>query len=195
VSWHLYLLPMVTKAFPPLGNSRVPKYITDGPYAAYAISDYGFQGWCLCAADISDATQTALLLNADVTKIPDNLDQQIGAALATVQAVLEGANIPAGWVTIGMTYRTMLWIILADFKFMQRFLGVTQVLNAFLSGAVTLDTTFGSLSALNRQRLLDTAASLKLDTAGFTGASTLRQILKGVADQMAGPVVLGGITI
>jgi len=130
-----------------------------------------------------------------VTKIPDNLDNAIGGALTTVQNALETRKIPANWVTNVMTYRFVVRKVLAVFRFMQRFVGVTQVMSAFLSGTVTLDTTFADLSATNRQRLLDTAASLNLDTSGFTGASTLRQILKGVADQMDTGLTLGRLAI
>lgn len=192
MSWHLYLLPFEVNA----RGERVPEHVM-GLAVAGACSTFGFQGDCLCAADVSNADDTAIAAEADVLKVPDNLDATLGAgAVATVQAALEAREIPSQWVTGAFTYRRLIRIINAMFAFVTRFAAVNSFIQPLLSGLVTLDTTFASLSAANRQRLLDTAASFSFNTDGFTGASTMRQILKGVADQWGErEFQLGGITI
>lgn len=194
MAWHLYLLPMIDSGNPRMG--RVPKYIL-GVATSAAVSPFGFQGDCLCAADVTNPLDAAIASNPDASKIPDNLDATLGAgAVATVQGILEARNIPAQWVTGALTWRRLLRIVWAIFTFVTRFATVNQITTAFLSGGITLDTTFASLSAQNRQRLLDTAADMNFNTDGFTGASTLRQILKGVADQWGErEFELGGIRI
>lgn len=188
-AWHLYLMPY----------NIVPNF--DGVVAPFGeirwdVRRYGSQGWALVAADVNNATDTALAAKPNITKIPDNLDQQIGGALGTVQSKMEAAKIPFGWVTSGMTYRTVLRVVCGMFTLLQRYREVSGNYGPVLTGSVTLDTTFGSLPLQARNNLITTANSLKLNTSGFTGASTLRQILKGVGDQFADrPFRLGGITI
>jgi len=194
MAWHLYLLPMIDS-----GDERfglVPKYIFELG-VTFACSVFGREGTFLCAADLTAGQETTLLGNADVTKIPDNLDQTIGGALGAVQTALEDRNIPAGWVGAGMTYREVIRIIWRIFGFMSRFAAVNQIVVALFNGTtITLNTQFSDLSATNRQRILNAADSFNLDTTGFTGTSTIRQILKGVADQLGSrPFTLQGITV
>ena len=71
----------------------------------WSAMDYGFQPVFLIAADLLGTQDTAISSQTDVIKIPDNLDNTIGAALATVQSKLESKDLPAGWITSGMTYQ------------------------------------------------------------------------------------------
>lgn len=193
MAWHLYLMPLIGSGAPTI-DPRRPKYAVAG---TARMMHFGHQAVYLLAADLDATADAALVANADVTKIPDNLDQLIGAALATVQAKLSAVNIPFGWVTSGMSYRTMLRVIIPVFIFMQHFHNVTQIAAAIMNGTtVTLNTQFNALSAAVRQGLLDTAASFNFSTTGFTGTSTVGQILKGVADQYGDqPITIGGINI
>jgi hypothetical protein len=186
---HVYFMPAVSTS-----DFVQPKYSfsTSGSFIPF-----GGQGIYLAAADIGSTEDAALTANADVTAVPDNLDQQIGAgALAKIQTALENRNIPAGWLTAATTYRSALRTIVNMFKFFQKFIAVTHITVPVITGAITLNSTFNSLSAANRQRLIDTATALSFDTSGLTGAATMRQILKAIADQYGSPpVVLGCVTI
>jgi hypothetical protein len=191
MTWHLYFIPIVGTGS--RSDPRRPKYSTDA--TEFAMVDYGFNGSTLVAANLSDADDVTLSSFGDVTKIPDNLNATIGGALATVQAALEARNIPADWITSGMTYRNMLRIIRGTFTFMQRYVGITGSTAAFFGGAVTLESTLGSLSLQIRTNVSGTLISLGVDTSVFTGSMTVRQGLKAVADQLPLGFTLGGITV
>lgn len=190
MAWHLYLLPIIGT------TDRLPKYI-EALGVSWSMRDYGQQPECLVAADVSAAQHSSIIGNGDVQFIPDNLDQQIGGALSTVEAALSSRHIPDGWVTSNMTYRFVIRKILGAFKFLVRFHIVSGISAPAINGAnVTLNTQFQDLGANARQGLLDTAATFKLDISDFSGTSTLRQILKGVCDQLtSGPIQMGGIVI
>jgi len=179
--WHLYLVPIIgvgTKVDP-----RKPKYLTTLG-VDWGMVDYGFQPFALAAANVDDATDTSLQINVDVTKIPDNLNQLLGAgAVNTVQTALEDRNLPAGWVTSALSYRDVLRTLWGFFAFLQRYSVVSGNTNPLIAAAVTLDTQFNQLSQTARTNLQDTAASLGLSSAGLTGTSTIRQILKNISDQ------------
>jgi hypothetical protein len=179
MTWHLYLLPVVTDA----KGARVPKYLSALGLPSEML-DYGPQPIALAAADVSDADDATLTAAADVQRIPDALDAAIGAgALNVVQNALETRNLPADWVTAGTTYRILLRTVGGFFAFVQRFATVTGSNALLLGGAVNLNTTLAQLPAARRQALRDTATSLGLDIGGLGGATTLRAALKSIADQ------------
>jgi hypothetical protein len=159
--------------------------------------DYGFQPFMLVAADVDGATDTAATAQPDVTRIPDNLDQLIGAgALSAVQTALENRNIPAGWVTAALSYRTVVRTIWGFFAFIQRYSVVSGNTNPILAASINLDTQFNQLPSGAQTNLQNTATSLGLSSAGLTGTSTLRQILKNISDQWGQRAfTVGGITI
>lgn len=178
---HLYVLPMITTSTPK-GPLRYPKY-TDTTLSGveWVAMDYGNEPWSFLAADVPDATHTLLVANTDVLALPTNLDQTVGAQLTIVQNALESRNIPAGWVQSGFTYRQILRIVMAAFQFMQRCQGLG--LDAVFGGGVTLDTRFNQLPVATRQLLVDAANSFGYNTSTLSGTSTLRTILKAMADQ------------
>lgn len=194
-AWHLYVVPIVGTGNG-LKDGNRPKYFDGRKYQALF---FGQQRIALVAADVSDEMDTALQSNTDVVRLPDNLDQQIGAALATVQSRLESRNIPADWITGTTTYRTVLKTVIGIFTFMNRFPIITGDLSTFIdNNKVTLNTTWSQLPLLAQQRLAAVAKSMNLDTSSVTGATTLRQLLKGVSDQWlakVGGIKLGAITI
>lgn len=192
-TWHLYVVPVVGQGTEL--DERRGKYIENAVRSS--CTDYGFQPVMLCAMDV-DATADAFIIGQpDVTKLPDNLDSTIpSAGLATVQAALENRNIPAGWVTAGLTYRALLRTVNGFFAFMQRYVGVTGKTGLVLGGSITLNTQFNELSQTLKNELALTAQSLGLDTSQLSGNNTIRQILKNIADQWGQrSFVLGGITI
>lgn len=190
MAWHLYLVPVIGDGTE--DDPRRPKYVT-----SFSAMDYGFQPVMLVATDVDDATDAALQLNADVTRIPDALDNQLGAAaLAIVQNALETRHLPAGWVTGGITYRALLRTVGGFFAFLQRYSTVANTTALVFGGAVDLETTMNQLSAAKRQELKDTAVSLGLDISGIAGNTKLRAVLKNIADQWGQREMhLGGITI
>lgn len=161
----------------------------------YDVIRFGNQGYFIVSADVSDALDKAAQGQADVIRIPDNLNATIGTNLAKVQSQLEAINIPADWITASMTYRTVVRTITQMFLFMNRFAGINGVTVPLLTDLLPLDTPFSSLSKLNQDRLYKTGASFSLDTSTWS-TSTLRQILKNIADQFAKvPVPIGCATI
>jgi len=194
-AWHLYLVPVIGDGKIRI-DPRMPKYLT-ALGVQWSLVDYGFQPVALVAANVDSGTDTALQANADVTRIPDNLDQLLGAgAVNAVQTALENRNIPAGWVTQALSYRTVLRTIWGFFAFVQRYSFISGNTSPIIAAAVNLDTQFNQLPSGAQTNLQSTATSLGLSSAGLTGASTLRQILKNISDQWGQrSFTLGGIVI
>lgn len=191
MAWHLYLVPIVLDSL----GTRAPKYLKDLGVPR-AMAPYGFQDVGFAAADVDNATDTSLQTNADLDKIPDNLDNTLGAQTATVQARLELKNLPSDWVTSGMTYRFVVRKVLNLMQFCTRYAFVNNTVEKLMSGSVDLDTQFQDLPLAIRQRLLGAAESFNFDTSGLSGTSTIRQILKNIADQYGdNSYRIGGIVI
>lgn len=119
------------------------------------------------------AQHTALSAQADCVAIPP-LDNVIGAgALASVKAQIEALNLPAQWVQVGMTYRTVLRVLI----------GLVQLINAMdglgqrptLTG--NLGRTIGSLTAAMQAALYSACAALRIDSSGILPATTVRAAL------------------
>jgi hypothetical protein len=140
---------------------------------------------------MTDVDNATLVANADVTKFADNLDQPLGADLATMTAALEALNLPAQMLTVATTHRQVVRGILAVF-------GVAGCMQGkgfrVFGAAITLATTLGSLPVAARTALQDCAAALGYDQGGLTLASTVRQLLS-VLVQQAAPAAMLGVTI
>lgn len=191
----IYIMPIVGTGA--LGDARRPKYRnTLFPTLQWSMFDYGNEPWCIVGIqDVPPATDTALNQNADVFELPANLDQTMGTTGVrnTVRNRLESVNMPGTWIQTATTYREVVRFIGGVCQFAQRYQGLVGGL--WFTGAVTLDSTFNSLSAAVHQGILDTAASFNFDTTSFTGTSTLRAILKSAGDQYVAaglPLDLGG---
>lgn len=176
-----------------------PKYTDPGSLGAgndlgaYSAMDYGFEGLFFVKADLTAAQRTALSAQTDVLVVPANIDSTVSAlALSRIQTTLEAANLPAEWVDTSLTYRQVLRRVRRIITFMQRWQGLFGD-RLFVNG-VTLDTRWNQLGGVQQQRLRDVAASLQLDTTGITNTSTLRQILRTVADQLP-DITLGGVAL
>lgn len=178
-----------------------PKYTDPGSLGSgndfapgtWAAMDYGFEGLFFVKADLTAAQRTALSAQTDTLVVPANVDNTVSAlALSRIQTTLEAANLPAEWVDTSLTYRQVLRRIRRVITFMQRWQGLFGD-RLFVNG-ITLDTRWNQLPAAQQQRLRDVAASLQLDTTGITNTSTLRQILRTVADQLP-DVTLGGVAL
>lgn len=201
MAFRLYVVPIVTT-----GNLREPKYLTTAdPEMAggwWAGKDYGMEPWMLVGANLSAQDDTLLVGRADVLALPFDLTPTLTAGqVTTVQTKLEAANIPAGWVTTAFTWVQIVRVVCHIFEFLQRYCYLRAVAtqtfpsSLFVAG-ITLNSTFGSLPANARTLLSATAIDLGLDSSGITVNTTVRVMLKSIADQLAGnPVVFNGVLI
>lgn len=122
-------------------------------------------------ANTTPPQDAALALNADVILVPA-LDLPV--AVVATQTALEALNIPAHWITAGMTYREVLRALVGIAQLLQRCDGLG--LRFQLVG--NLDRTIASLTVNVRQVLADAADSLGLDRSTIIGTTTVRQALR-----------------
>ena len=169
-----------------------PKYIADAIVGPWQAMDYGQEDWMLVAADVTPTEHSTIAANADVVAVPANLNNTVGAQLGTVQSKLEAANIPADWVTSGMTYRIVLKWTIRIILLMQRFHGLDGAAARFFNSGLTLDSTVSDLPVAVRQRLAAAAARWNLDITGITGSTTIRAALRYLGQQMTFGVKFGG---
>lgn len=179
-------------------SARGPKYFQwrhdpDPPALVQGVqratTDYGLMDYLIEVADVTTAQHNALIANSDVIALPANLDSSIGGQLAAVKAALESRHIPGEWLTSGMSYRTVLHAIGVLFMLAQRYHGLHAL--RLIETGITLDNTLGDLPVAARQRLNATAQSIGLDTSAITLATTLRQALRSLVQQMDSPIQLG----
>jgi len=203
----IYIMPIVET---PLNGIiyRCPKYIGMNAHGIQittaeagleelrpAMMDYGFQKVCIYIADVTPAQHSILSSKTDVLSAPVNIDNNLTAgAVNTVKDFLELIHIPAGWVTTFKTYRQVLRLIGWLFQFMQRLHGIYP--HKLFDGQATLNTTYGQLTPEWQATLLQCGQSFGFDTSGLTSNTTLRTILKFMADQFDDqPLNCGLITL
>lgn len=190
----LYLMPMVTTV---INGKTIKQPAYESVLAGRGDRmDLGDEPWVLIVVDLSDAEDALIVANADVTAIAvSTLDTALtGGQANAIQTRLESMNIPAGWVSGGMTRRFLLGKVIRMAQVWQRLEGLRQEGGSLFGGGVTLNSTFSSLSAPVQQFLRDAAASFAVDTAPFTGATTIRVFFKACADTIfPGPIDLLGI--
>jgi hypothetical protein len=134
--------------------------------------------WGVVWANASAAQESAIAANADAIVVPP-LDNQI--ALVATQNALEGLGIPSQWLVAGMTYRTVVRVIVGMANFAQRCEGLGQ--RFALAG--NLDKTISQLPVAVRNILATAASSLGLSSAGITGTTTVREALRMMGQQFA----------
>lgn len=191
-----YLTPVETN---PATNGRGPKYFAyrgdpDAPAlvsSPWQARDYGNEPLMLVAADTADSDDALLAAQTDITKFADDLDTQLGARLAAMQAALEALNLPAQMLTATTTDRQVIRGIMAIFSVAQCMQG--KNFNIFAPG-ITLSTTLSAIPAPARQALQDCATFLGYDQMGITLASTVRQLLTKLVQQ-ASPSPMMGVTV
>jgi hypothetical protein len=163
-----------------------PKYFGTGETFAATLThalDYGREAVFLVRADVTNAQNTNITANADDVGSPTNIDNAVGANLTTLQNRFEAAGIPAGWVTSGMTYRTVLRWTARLFLIAQRLHGMVD--GRMVPPGITLNSTIGDLTVAQRDALQEAALRLGVtDFSGVTLATTIRDALKALADQI-----------
>lgn len=188
-----YILPIET-----VGTGRGPMYLqwrfgTGTIACPWAMVDYGLIDQAVVATDISDADHATLAAAADVLSIPVNLDNTLTlAARNSARTWLENVGIPAGWVNTGMTYREVLRTVTALFLFMQRVCAILGRTITVRAGA--LDTQFRNLPADVQAAIIQAADEQGFDRSGISNTTTLRVILKLMADAWQDRPILFGFT-
>lgn len=196
----LYFIPVIHLT---TEKYEVPKYLphrfnaaTSGleglawSWATYLLGDTG-----LIASDTATAQHNILNAQTDVIALPTNLDSTLTqAARDKARNLLEGWNVPALWIQTGMTYRAALRTLMNIWQFHNRYVG--RFARKLFDGSISLDMTVSQMSQGVRNDLQTAAESLNLDYSAVTGATTIRQLLKGVSDQLGDvPYSIGGVTI
>ncbi len=186
----VYLMPLTNAGTPRFPTARVPKYLgslTSPGCPRFTILQYAQEPVCLLIADTDAAIHASLTANADVRTFPDNLDTLVTAGNRTaIVNALEAANVPAQWVANGQTFRVVLRRLRGMFDLLCNVHG--RGLRFLQAG---LDNPISDLPAPVRQAMQDAAATLQLDTAGITGATTLRAALAAIGAQFDARPVRG----
>ena len=187
----VYLMPQITGG---TGNryeaGKRAKYVR--LLSNSAVIHYGPEPYSIVMSDVSAAEHSAVMANADVRAIPEDLDSTItNAQRVTITSTLEGASIPAQWVTNGMAYRVFVRRLAGIFEILQRVHGRKL---SFLQAA--LDDPISALPLNVRQAFAAGAADAQLDTTGITLSTTLRAALANIGSQYANrPLTYRGVTL
>lgn len=198
----LYILPL---AHVDLGSGReyvAPKYLWGSMAAGLAGLEtvrwrqmrYVWQDVTVVVADTDDTQHATLVGQADVFAVPA-LDSTIPNTTARnrVRTLLEGKGIPGNWVGTGMTYRSVVRVVLHAMHYHNVSIALA---GRIFAGSIDLSLTVSQLPAGAASRLQEAANRLGLDYSGVTGATTLRQLLQGMGQQLASvPVDLGGMVV
>lgn len=163
------------------GDPFRPKYVKDLPARWLWIPTP--LDWGVAWANASPAQETAIGANADAIVVPP-LDNTI--ALVATQNALEGLNVPAHWLTAGMTYRTVVRVVVGMACFVQRCDGLGQ--RVTLAG--NLNSQISTFSVGVRNTLAAASDSLGLDRSQVTGTTTLREAMRIAGQQFATGTVI-----
>lgn len=188
-----YVMPVLR-----VGSNRGPKYLEwranpDGIDCRWNIIDYGLIDQCIAVADVTPAQHTALAANDDVLAIPVNINSTLTAtAVNTAENYLEGIGMPAQWVSTAYTYRQVLRIVAGCFLYMQR---VTAILERpiTLTGGV-LGLQMQNIAADIRAAMQQAADEQGFDYSSVTATTTVRQLLKAMADAWGDKPIHMGMT-
>jgi hypothetical protein len=169
-----YVMPTVGGATGPQ-DLRMPKYGSD--YPGLRIRYFGYEDLCFYSAEVTQEQHDALVANADVRGLPPNIDQTLGATVATnIETYLENHSMPGDWVRATMTYRQVMNNVLRLMKAMEFFeLYLPQV--KLLNGRA-LSTVYNTISQEHQDRLTDVATLVGVT---ITPTDTIRQVLKDIA--------------
>lgn len=164
-------------------DPRRPKYV-EAFGVPWTAMDFGQAPVFLVWAVLPPAIEDTLTPNSDFAKVPVDLDVFLTAPQVLAwTSRLEALGLPAQWISVDITWRQAIRGLAAIFLFAQR--AAVNIIQA------NLDQTFSQLPAAVRTRLTDAAASLGLSTAGISGATPVRQVMRAVAQQWPYNIRLG----
>lgn len=196
VALRFYIVPVVQ-----VGIYRSPAHFggrsnpVDAELAGmtWGMMDYGLINVGMVGAQVNPTQITYLNGLTDIIVIPANIDNTIGANLATVKSKLAAFDIPNVSIQAADTYRLAMREVAGSFQFMQRLSAITGVNPTTLN--IHLSTTYGQLNQTWKNALQQTASELGYSTAGINGSSTLEEILISIGNQNdAKTFQLGGIS-
>lgn len=182
----VYIMPMITGGGKG-GVARKPKYTPTG----WACIPYGSENVCIMSANVDAATHSTISSDAQVSALPTNLNNNLTTgAVNQAQTFFDNLNIPSQWVSTSITYTQLIRNTGRIFEIAQCFEGS---IGKLFVGGVTLSTQFQNLPTNVKSVLQNIAISRGWDTSGLTATSTVRQILKFMADQFTDPIQLLGV--
>lgn len=192
-----YVLPIEQT----VANQRGPKYFhwkfdpdPPGIECSWSMKDYGSINQAVLCADISSTDHTSLSSHSDVLVVPINIDSALTVSARNIaRNFLENYNIPAGWVNTGMTYRTVLRTITNFFMFFQRLNGILERDLDLPAGWLELEVQ--QIPAGIRQAMMQYADENGIDYSVVTPTTTMRNIMKYMADSWGDTPILFGIAI
>lgn len=193
MAFRLYIVPKIGAGV--RSDLYRPKYFADGTVPP-EWSGMDYNNWYLVGADLSASDHALIAGQSDTTAIPANLSNNLTAGqVATTQAKLEAANIPAQWVSTSLTWLEVVRTVVGIIQLSQRFAGSNGRAGLFSAG-ISLDSTIGDLSATVRTRLTNAATSMGLDISVITLGTTVRSALRTLGGQLQDRgFVIGGVTI
>lgn len=153
-----------------------PKYVTSLTPVTWSQCRLG--EWAIVWVDTTQANLNFLAAQPDVQTIPP-LDSTV--AVTATRNQLEAIGIPGQWVIAGMTYRTVLRVIVGMALLVQR----TEGRGGRFPFFGRLDDTIGSFAVDDRQRLADAADDLGINRSSITMSTTVREALRIVGEQFA----------
>lgn len=181
-------------------NNRGPKYFywkenRTGITDPWNMIDYGLIDQAVIASDITQVNHDSLVLNPDVYSFPVDLNQTMPQIEQNnLSSFLETIKIPGQWLSGTQTYRTVLRIITGVFLYIQRVCGIIRIDPTTVPG-VTLNSQYQDLDLTLQSALNQAAIDLGYDFSGVSGNTTLRSLLKNMADQWGTRPIYIGITI
>lgn len=177
-----FIVPMESYVHPKYGTATRPKYVTELG-VDWAVCRFGVTAGdpSIAWANATPEQETSVAAHADAVVVPP-LDNAIGAgALTAVKAQVEAMSLPAQWVQVGMTYRTVVRVLVGMAQLLQFMRGLGQPTTI----VGHLDDTIGSFPLAVRQALAQAADGLGINRDNITGATLLREALRDVGQQFA----------
>lgn len=192
MAFRLYIVPVIgvgTKQDP-----RRPKYFSDPAQIASSWSgiDYGFEPWFIVGGNLTTSEDNFVVGQADGFALPFDLAPNLTSQQVTaVKNKLDAIHVPSNWVNNTLSWVFVVRTVLGVFSFIQRYGVIYAEANSgsvapLFRAGVSILTTFGSLPQAVQNAMIATAQSFNISTAGLTANTTLRTILKSMADNFQG---------
>jgi hypothetical protein len=199
VALRYYLMPVTETVINPIAGTirRSPKFDFDAIGVRWQWIDYGVRPVGFLCADVSTAQHNSVISDAEIRTFPANLDNTLGGNRQTVEDALEGFNLPGAWVTTGMTYRTVLRVVVGTILIAQRFAGISRNEGQdpdITPAGVTLNTAYSDMPTGYRTRLLEAIDSLGYDYSTLGASDSLRDLMRVVGQQVT-PIAFLGVTV
>lgn len=121
---------------------------------------------------------------ADTAAITTYLNGLVGTLPTNISNALEAAGIPVDWITAGTT-RRQLWRFISAWHFINQRMTAAQ--RTFLAN--NLDSTIGSLTVAERNRISTWMTNNNLDTTWITGPTLVREVVKFIIQNGNFPIM------